>query len=37
VLRASRDKDKIRRLRGEILEEHESIMELLSECALRFN
>jgi len=36
VLQSDREKDKIRRLRGEILEQHESIMELLSECALRF-
>ena len=37
MLQSSRDRDKIRRLRGEILEQHESIMELLSECAFRFN
>ena len=37
VLQSDREKDKIRRLRGEILEQHESIMELLSECTLRFN
>ena len=37
MLNSSRDKDEIRRLRAEILEQHESIMELLSGCALRFN
>ena len=37
VLQPSRDKDKIRRLRAEIAEQHESIMELISECAIRFN
>jgi hypothetical protein len=37
VLESSREKDKIRRLRAEIVEQHDSIMELLSECALRFN
>ncbi len=37
VLQSSRDKDKIRRLRAEIAEQHESIMELISECAIRFN
>jgi hypothetical protein len=37
VLQGSTDKDKIRRLRGEIRAQHESIMELVSECALRFN
>lgn len=36
VLQSSRDKDKIRRLRAEIVEQHGSIMELLSECAYRF-
>ena len=37
MLQSSREKDKIRRLRGEIVEQHDSIMELLSECAFRFN
>jgi hypothetical protein len=37
VLQSSRDKDKIRRIRAEIAEQHESIMELISECAIRFN
>ena len=36
MLPSSTDKDKIRRLRAEILEQHESIMELPAECALRF-
>jgi hypothetical protein len=30
VLRSGREKDKIRRLRGEIIEQHESIMELMN-------
>lgn len=33
----ARDEERIRRVRAEIAEQHESIMELLSECALRFN
>jgi hypothetical protein len=37
VLQSSRDKDKIRRIRAEIAEQHESIMELICECAIRFN
>jgi hypothetical protein len=37
VLQSSKDKDSIRRARAEIIEQHESIMELLSECAYRFN
>ena len=32
----SRAKDKIRRIRAEIAEQHESMMELISECGLRF-
>jgi len=36
-LQPSRDRDRIGRLRAEILEQHESTMELLSECALLFN
>ena len=36
ALQSSRDKDKIRRIRAEIAEQHESIMELISECAIRF-
>ena len=36
MLRSGSDKDKIRRVRAEIVEQHESIMELLSECASRF-
>ena len=36
MLPSSSDKEKIRRLRGEIREQHESIMELLCECAFRF-
>jgi len=38
VLQSSRDQDKIRRLRAEIVGQHEPIMELLLyECALRFS
>jgi hypothetical protein len=37
VLQSSKNKDSIRRARAEIIEQHESIMELLSECACRFN
>ena len=37
VHQSSRDKERIRRVRAEIAEQHEPIMELLSECALRFN
>ena len=36
MLQSSRDKDKIRRIRAEIAEQHESMMELISECAIRF-
>lgn len=36
MLQSGRDKDKIRRLRAEIAEQHESMMELISECAIRF-
>ena len=36
MLQSSRDKDKIRRIRAEIAEQHASIMELISECAIRF-
>ncbi len=36
MLQSSRDKDKIRRLRAEIVEQHESMMELISECGIRF-
>ena len=37
VVQSSRDKERVRRLRAEIAEQHEPIMELLSECAFRFN
>ena len=37
MLESSREKNKIRHLRAEIVEQHDSIMELLSECAFRFN
>ena len=36
MLQSSRDKDKIRRIRAEIAEQHESMMELISECGIRF-
>jgi hypothetical protein len=36
VLQSSRDKDKIRHLRAEISDQHESMMELISECGIRF-
>jgi len=36
VLQSSRDKDKIRRIRAEIAEQHESMMELICECGIRF-
>ncbi len=36
MLQSTRDKDKIRRIQAEIAEQHDSIRELLSECAIRF-
>jgi hypothetical protein len=36
VLQSSRDKEKIRRIRAEIAEQHESMMELICECGIRF-
>jgi hypothetical protein len=36
VLQSSREKNKIRRIRAEIAEQHESMMELICECGIRF-
>ena len=35
-LQSSREKDRIRRIRAEIAEQHESMMELICECGIRF-
>jgi hypothetical protein len=37
VFQSSRNEERIRGVRAEIAEQHESIMKLLSQCALRFN
>ena len=36
MLQSSREKNKIRRIRAEIAEQHESMMELICECGIRF-